>query len=163
MSNAYWLIQGYQSLTLIFEQKVEARHLTSEHMESLLKALVAKAGLTYDEIVGRLRQEASPIANDHLAVRRTPSRILRVAQIHTLLPGCGGKCNARCLCPIRDVRTCFQIAETFKTEVSNVRGPMFIGFRTCCKKLPFMKHGGQKSNVTSSYWCLFEYRVMIAA
>jgi hypothetical protein len=43
MSKAYWLIQGYQSFTLIFEQKVDAHHVTSEQMESLLKALVAKA------------------------------------------------------------------------------------------------------------------------
>jgi hypothetical protein len=70
MSKAYWLIQGYHSFTLIFEQKVHARYLTDEQMQSLLKALVAKAALTYDEIVGAYARRRSSIANDHLIVRR---------------------------------------------------------------------------------------------
>lgn len=70
MPKAHWLIQGYDSSTLIFEQKVNARCFTDEQMQSLLKALVAKAALTYDEIVGAYARRRSLTANDHLIVQR---------------------------------------------------------------------------------------------
>ena len=85
MSKAYWLIQGYDSLNLIFEKRVDASYFSNEQMKSLLKALIAKAGLTFDEVLGGYARRRSRIANDHLDVRGMLSRILRAVQIHTLL------------------------------------------------------------------------------
>jgi hypothetical protein len=67
---AYWLIEGYDSTTKIFEKRIEAGQITEQQAMDMLKALVAKAGLTFDEIVGAYARRRSTIANDHLLVQR---------------------------------------------------------------------------------------------
>ena len=66
----YWLIRGYDSLTLIYEKQVACGQLTDEQVKALLKALVAKAGLTFDEIIGAYAKKRTKIANDLLLVER---------------------------------------------------------------------------------------------
>ena len=52
MKKLYWMIRGYDSVTLIFERTVDIGQFTENQMTHLLQALVSKAGLSYDEIVG---------------------------------------------------------------------------------------------------------------
>jgi hypothetical protein len=65
----YWLIKGHNSLEIFFEMKVGIGQFTSDQIHHLLKALAAKAGLTYSEIVGAYATRRTKIANDLLAVR----------------------------------------------------------------------------------------------
>jgi hypothetical protein len=64
---AHWLIQGYDGLIKIYERRVEAG-LTSRQVEALLKALAAKCGLTFDEVVGAYATRRTRIANDLLDI-----------------------------------------------------------------------------------------------
>ena len=61
-----WLIRGYNSQSLIFEYRVDCGRLTFRQMEALLKTLVAKAGLTSEEIVGAYATRRTKVANDLL-------------------------------------------------------------------------------------------------
>jgi hypothetical protein len=63
-------IKGFDSDKKIYDRKVALSHLSEDQLRSLLKALVAKAGLNFDEIVGAYARRQSTIANDLLAVRR---------------------------------------------------------------------------------------------
>ena len=66
----YWLIQGFDSTTKIYEKRIDASHMTRDQAISLLKALVAKAGMTFDEIVGAYAKKQTRIANGHLSVQK---------------------------------------------------------------------------------------------
>jgi len=66
----YWRIRGYDSLTEIFGVNVECGQFTDEQIQHLLKALTAKAGLEYREIVGANAKRRTKIANDLLAVHK---------------------------------------------------------------------------------------------
>lgn len=70
MSKTYWLIQGYDGTTKIYERRIESGQMTVSQVKDLLKALVAKAGLTFDEIVGAYAKRGTKIANDHLLVQK---------------------------------------------------------------------------------------------
>src|SRR5260370_259100 len=63
MKKLYWRIEGKDSLTRIFERKVELGQFTENQMKHLLMALAAKAGLDYDEIVGAYATRRTRIAN----------------------------------------------------------------------------------------------------
>lgn len=69
MSKTYWLIRGYEGSTKIYERRIDSGQMTISQGKDLLKALVAKAGLTFDEIVGAYATRRTKIANDHLLVR----------------------------------------------------------------------------------------------
>lgn len=66
----YWRIHGYNSSTLIFERTVELGQFSEDQMKNLLKALTAKAGLDFGEIVGAYAKRGTKIANNLLAVHR---------------------------------------------------------------------------------------------
>lgn len=66
----YWLIEGFDSTTKIYERQVDIGQLTTDQAKALLRALVAKAALTFDEIVGAYARRKTRVANDHLYVRR---------------------------------------------------------------------------------------------
>ena len=87
MKKLYWLIEGHDSFKTFFEMKVGIGQFTSDQIDQLLKALVAKAGLTYSEIVSAYATRRTKIANNLLAVlftRTTPW--LCVAPIPISLP-----------------------------------------------------------------------------
>jgi hypothetical protein len=65
-----WLIRGFDGLTKIFEIKISVGQLTDDQMKQMLKALTAKAGLEYREIVGAYAKRGTKIANDLLIVHR---------------------------------------------------------------------------------------------
>ncbi len=69
-SRPYWLIEGFDGLTRIHEWKVDARSISEEAVQHLLRALTAKVGLTPDEIVGAYTNRRSRAANGPLQVRR---------------------------------------------------------------------------------------------
>lgn len=68
----YWHIQGHDSLKTIFETKVPIGQFTSDQIQDLLKALTAKAGLTYVEMVGAYASRRAKIANNLLEVAGGP-------------------------------------------------------------------------------------------
>ncbi len=72
MKKLCWRIRGYDSLKPIFERTVELGQFTENQMGHLLMALAAKAGLSYDEIVGAYAKRRTKIANDFLVVQRDP-------------------------------------------------------------------------------------------
>ena len=66
----YWLIEGFDGTTKIYEKRVDAGQFTTDQAKPLLRALVAKAGLTFDEIIGAYAKRRTRIANAHLEVRK---------------------------------------------------------------------------------------------
>ncbi len=66
----YWDIRGYDSSESIFKTKVETGLFTDDQIEHLLKALAAKAGLTYEEIVGAYAKRRARISNSLLDVHK---------------------------------------------------------------------------------------------
>jgi hypothetical protein len=65
-----WLIRGYDSAAMIYEKRVAVGQLTEDQVKALLMALAAKAGLTFDEIVGAYAKRRTKIANNLLQVQR---------------------------------------------------------------------------------------------
>lgn len=66
----YWRIQGHDSTEITYERRIPIGQLSEKQLQELLKALTAKAGLTYDEIVGAYATRRTEIANDLLQVHR---------------------------------------------------------------------------------------------
>ena len=62
----YWRIRGHDGFSTIFDMKVELGLFTQEQIENLLKALTAKAGLNWTEIVGAYAKRGTKLANHHL-------------------------------------------------------------------------------------------------
>jgi hypothetical protein len=67
MSKRYWLIEGYDSFTKLFEKKVDIGQFTDGQLRQLLRALVAKR-LDDCEIVGAYAKRGTRIANNILDV-----------------------------------------------------------------------------------------------
>jgi hypothetical protein len=69
MRTRYWIIQGYDlDGETIFKKKVELGQFTDDQIQHLLKALTAKDGLSYGEIVGAYAKRKTKIANELLTV-----------------------------------------------------------------------------------------------
>jgi hypothetical protein len=74
MKQWYWWIRGYDSSTLIFETRAKVAWFSDLQIQDLLRALVAKAGLTYPEIVGAYATRRTKIPNYQLRVHKDPAR-----------------------------------------------------------------------------------------
>ncbi len=70
MGQKYWHIQGFDGLNTIYDQKIKAGCISTNEIENLLKVLVAKAGLNYDEIIGAYAKKGTKIRNELLSVKR---------------------------------------------------------------------------------------------
>jgi hypothetical protein len=70
MSRRYWKIEGYNGVEKIFEKKIRAWAFSEGQIEYVLKTLVARAGLEFEEIVGGYARRGSKESNALLAVRR---------------------------------------------------------------------------------------------
>ena len=70
MKKRYWCIRGYDSFKMIFEKKVGLGQVTDDQIKQLLQSLVAKTGLTLDEIVGAYAKRRTRISNNLLDVHR---------------------------------------------------------------------------------------------
>jgi hypothetical protein len=66
----YWLICGYDGLTKTFEMTVAVGQFTDDQIKQMLRALAAKAGLEYPEIVGAYAKRGTKAANNLLVVER---------------------------------------------------------------------------------------------
>lgn len=69
-TGSYWLVEGFDSTAKIYERRVNIGVLTTDQAKAPVRALVAKAGLTFDEIVGAYARRKTRIANHHLDVQR---------------------------------------------------------------------------------------------
>jgi hypothetical protein len=70
MKQRFWHIEGYDSLTKIYDKKVKVGCFSDNQIKNLLKALTAKAGLSFDEIVGAYAKKKTKISNEHLIIKR---------------------------------------------------------------------------------------------
>ena len=70
MNQKYWHIEGYDSTTKIYDRKVIVGSFSNNQIQNLLKALVAKAGLSFDEIVGAYAKKKTRISNDFLLIQK---------------------------------------------------------------------------------------------
>jgi hypothetical protein len=66
----FWKIEGYDSLSKIYEKEFKAGCISEKQVQAALQALVAKAGLGFDEIVGAYAKRKTRIANDLLLVQK---------------------------------------------------------------------------------------------
>jgi hypothetical protein len=73
MVKRYWQIKGYDSMDEIFSCKVEVGSFP--RINHLLQALTAKAGLSYNEMIGSYAKRGTKRANNLLNVHHDgPSR-----------------------------------------------------------------------------------------
>jgi hypothetical protein len=70
MRDIYWHIEGYDSKNKIYERKVKVGYFSQKEIQALLMALAAKAGLSFNEIVGAYAEKAAKIANELLSVQK---------------------------------------------------------------------------------------------
>jgi hypothetical protein len=70
MPKTHWLIEGFDSQNKIYEKRAKIGQLTESQIEALLMALAAKAGLTFDEIVGAYAKRRTNLSNRLLVVTR---------------------------------------------------------------------------------------------
>jgi hypothetical protein len=66
----YWRIIGHEGYNTIFDQTIPAGSLTQSRLEQLLKCMLAKSSLTYDEMLGGFVKRKTKLAHDFLEVRR---------------------------------------------------------------------------------------------
>lgn len=65
----YLVIEGYDGTERIFRRRVFAGCYSERQLDDLLRALAAKAGLTFNEIMGAYARRGTRIANDLLSVQ----------------------------------------------------------------------------------------------
>ena len=69
-----WHIEGYDSLDKIFEADIDVNLIPPCNLVPLLQCLVAKNGLTNDEILNSYRKEKTRLKLSHLEVTKTDNR-----------------------------------------------------------------------------------------
>ena len=70
MLKRFWEVRGFDSTMEIYEGLVPFGCFSDTQMQDLLRALAAKAGLTFDEIVGAYARRNAKIANPLLTVQK---------------------------------------------------------------------------------------------
>jgi hypothetical protein len=70
MAKRFWRIRGYKKFDEILDVTIPIGRLTTGRLQELLKALAAKEGLAYPEIVGAYVKHNSRTANDLLRVQK---------------------------------------------------------------------------------------------
>lgn len=84
MPKRLWEIRGYDSTTEIFKTYVSVSCFSEKQIQQLLKALAARAGLTFDEIIDAYTKKNSTLANDLLVVRKE-DHIHSIPAVRTLI------------------------------------------------------------------------------
>lgn len=64
------LIEGYDGTERIYSRRVRPGYFSDRQLEEVLRALAAKAGLNFNEIVGAYARRRTRIANDLLSVQK---------------------------------------------------------------------------------------------
>ena len=70
MTKHFWRIRGYKKFDIIFDQMIPVGCLTEVQLRALLKCLTAKAGLSYDEIVGAYVKRRTKLAHGLLNLQK---------------------------------------------------------------------------------------------
>lgn len=70
MSQRYWKIEGFDGTEKIFEKKVRVWAFSENQIQAALKALVARSGLEFDEILGGYARKGAKEENELLIVHR---------------------------------------------------------------------------------------------
>ena len=70
MKQRYWQLRGYDGTTEILSKEVSVSYFSENQIKCLLKALVAKTGLDFDEMVGAYAKKNSKISNDLLTINK---------------------------------------------------------------------------------------------
>jgi len=70
MNQRYWHIEGYDSTTKIYDRKFKVGFFSENQIQNLLKALAAKASLSFDEIVGAYAKKKTKISNNLLSIQK---------------------------------------------------------------------------------------------
>lgn len=68
MKQRCWHIVGFDGSQKIYERTVKFGYFSEKQLKVALKALTAKASLSYDEILNAYAKKGSKIANSHLLV-----------------------------------------------------------------------------------------------
>jgi hypothetical protein len=71
----HWLIQGFDGLSPIGEWRIDGRDISTDNVQLLIRSLAARAGLTFDEIVGAHLSGRRVASNGLLDVRRDGPRL----------------------------------------------------------------------------------------
>jgi len=66
----FWKIEGYDSLTKIYEKELKLGCFSEKQIQAVLQSLVAKAGMDFDEIVGAYAKRGTKGANNLLGVHK---------------------------------------------------------------------------------------------
>jgi hypothetical protein len=67
----YWVVQGYDGLDKIYETQCLSGCFSTDQMEAALKALVSRAGLSFDEIFGSFAKKGTRLHLPHLEVHKS--------------------------------------------------------------------------------------------
>jgi hypothetical protein len=73
MNRKYWKIEGYEGQKKVFETQVKYGYFSENKIKCLLKAMAAKAGLNYDEMVVAYSNKDARISSNLLEVQRDNS------------------------------------------------------------------------------------------
>jgi hypothetical protein len=65
-----WHIEGYDGYKKIYDKKIKLGYFSQNQIQYLLKALAAKAGLNFNEIVGAYAKKRTKIHNNLLEIRK---------------------------------------------------------------------------------------------
>ena len=71
---SYWLIRGYDGDRLFYQREIDGGQLMQSQVKPLLRSLVGRAGLNFDEIVGAYAKRGTKIANNMLEVLKEGSK-----------------------------------------------------------------------------------------
>ncbi|MCK9604829.1 MAG: hypothetical protein M0R33_00070 [Methylomonas sp.] len=65
----YWVIQGWDSCTLLFEHKIYVGQISEKRLRELLKVLTSKVSLSEDEIISSYANRRAKVHFNYLEVR----------------------------------------------------------------------------------------------
>lgn len=71
MSKRVWIIEGWQGLVPIWSKEIPGSDLPESRVKDVLKCLVAKHGLTEDEIVSAFARANAKLFAPHLEIRKS--------------------------------------------------------------------------------------------
>jgi hypothetical protein len=71
MASRFWIVEGWESTTQIWAQRIPLSLFSEMRMERLLQVLCAKHGLSEDEIVDALCRKNSRRFAPHLEIQRS--------------------------------------------------------------------------------------------
>lgn len=75
MSNRAWVIEGWQGTTNFFSREIPCAALNEQQVKDVLRCLVAKHGLSEDEIVSAFARKSSSLFTPHLEIQTSGATV----------------------------------------------------------------------------------------